>query len=206
MLRKITILLLVCLSVFAYFLLRKDDLHTAIPATPSDNDHLIAEYMSSKDIRHITHMLEAYAKADDEMLKDARRFAHLSSQFKNPKHPRSALFKTASVALAEKYACKSRSTRCTQVMTIASGIWALDSLSAQDAIIRDTVGEFLNGHPTMKKVYEKEGALFSNYLALTVVYIAQPNAVDAMLTAYEQLEPLDMEAVKKGLKKAETNP
>jgi hypothetical protein len=196
--RKKIILLL--LPIFVSFAAQAQDLNKMNPATPGDNDRLIAAYMSSKDANNILRMLTTYAEADDGMLKDARRFAYLSSQFKNPNNPRHELQKTAATAAVTKYECSSHSPRCNQFMTIASGMWALDSLSQRDPKVKDTVTSFLNGNPRMKKIYEEEGAMFSNYEALVVIYAAQPDKVDAVLTSYEKLGPLDMDAVHKNLK------
>ncbi len=203
MLKKIVLLLL---PLFVSFAVHAEDLSKMSPATPGDNDRFIHEYMSSKDTGYISRMLETYDKADDGMLKDARRFAYLSSQFKNPNNPRHELQKTVSTAAVTKYECSSHSPNCNQFMMIASGMWALDSLSKQDAQIKDTVVGFLNSHQRMKKIYDEEGALFSNYWALTAVYIAQPDKVDSVLTSYEKLGPLDMDAVKKNLDMKKVSP
>lgn len=169
------------------------------PARPQDNDLLIAAYTASQDTQYITQMLDAYNDAADEMLKDARRFAYLSGQFKNPKSPRPNLQKTVATAALAKYDCKTQAPSCNQFLTAASGMWALDSLSQRDQKIKTTISDFLNNHPRMKKIYEAEGATFSNYWALTAVYIVKPTELESVLTAYEELRPLDMEAVKKNL-------
>ncbi|MES2983649.1 MAG: hypothetical protein V4735_00485 [Pseudomonadota bacterium] len=203
MLKKILFLLL---PIFMSFAVHAQDLRMLKPAAPGDNDRLIAQYMSSKDTIYIRHMLDAYAEADDGMLKDARRFAYLSSQFKNPKSPRPGLAKTVSTAVCKKYDCASRSARSTQFMTIASGMWALDSLSKQHPPIKETVERFLNSNERMKQIYAQEGALFSNYWTLTIVSIAQPDKLDAPLTTYEQLGPLDTHAVMKSLEIQKATP
>lgn len=181
------------------FAAHANDLIGHKPTRPQDNDLLIAAYTASQDTQYITQMLDAYNDAGDEMLKDARRFAFLSGQFKNPKNPRPNLQKTVATAALTKYDCQTQAPSCNQFLTVASGMWALDSLSQRDQKIKTTVSDFLNSHPRMKGIYEEEGVVFSNYWTLTAVYIVKPKELESVLTAYEELRPLDMEAVKKNL-------
>lgn len=176
------------------------DLKEFKPISPEDNDKLIAEYMASKDTIYIRNMLDTYAEADDSILKDARRFAYLSTLFKNPKSPRPDMQKTASIAVCEKYKCASDQKLSNQFMMISSGMWALDSISEQDKKIKEAVGSFLNDNERIKKIYAEESAIFSSYWTFTVLLAAKIDVVkyselDTILTTYEKLGSLDIERV-----------
>jgi hypothetical protein len=161
-------------------------------STPADNDALIGQYMKTKNTQYIQTMLETYNTADDAALKDARRFANLSRDFKNPKSPRPNLQKDMATAICQKYECKTNPARANQFFTVASGLWALGSLSKQDPQINQTVTGFLHTHPRMKNIFLEEDAIASNYWTLTIASIAEPKKLDPVLARYEQLGPLDV--------------
>lgn len=172
------------------------------PQVPGDNDTLIKQYMDTKDPIYLETMLGAYAEASDAMLTDARRYAFLLPLSQAPKNPRPNINQTAARVLCAKYECGTKpleSKPFVQLMTIASGMWALDSLSQQDPAIRTIVNNYLGQHPRMQKIYASEGLQFSNYKTLVVVAAIDPNKVDSLLTLYEEFQPLDMKEVQQRL-------
>lgn len=174
------------------------------PLSPGENDQLIKHYMDSKDPRYLQTMLQTYAEADDAMLHDARRYAFLipMANSTDPKNPRPNMKKTVAVALCQKYSCApdpQNSRPFMQMMTAASGMWALDSLSRQDPQIKKIVEDFLAGNERLRLIYAEEAQRFSNYMTLTIMAAVKPEMVDGLLTKYEQHGILDMEEVKKTL-------
>lgn len=187
------------LFIFAPLITQAADLRTMKPATPADNDRLLAEYKSTKDTIYIRQMLKTYAESEDEILRNARRYAYFARQFDNPKNPRRELKKTTSIAACQKYDCASRSEKSKEFFTLSSGMWAIDLLSKTNLDVKVTVAEFLNGNKRMKKIYDEEGGLFSDYLTLSLVYVIQPEKVDSILTTYEKFGALDKQAVNENL-------
>ena len=181
----------------------------AKPRLPGDNDLLIKQYMDSRDPRYLQTMLATYAEADDAMLRDARRYAYLAPLAKNPGNPRPDMSKTIALALCEKYRCTpdpAKSAPFMQMMTASSGMWALDSLAKQDPQIKQILTDFLEENARLKQIYEREGLQFSNYTTLAVLASVQPGTLEAPLTAYEQLRPLDMQAVQQALEQKPVQP
>ncbi len=200
MLRKISLLILPALFAFS--------VHAAEitgPQTAANNDALIKQYMDTKNPEYLRAMLKTYAAADEDMLRDARRYAFLVPLTRNPedpKNPRPSAGRTSAMALCSKYGCTptpESSKQFMQVLTASSGIWALDSLSLQDPAIGKIVRDFLAANPRMKTVYETEAVQFSNYKVLLMTASLQPEKVEPLLVTYESFKPLDFEVVKQTL-------
>lgn len=170
----------------------------AKPMTPSDNDAIIKQYLETKDPQYLRTLLQTYAEADDAMLHDARRYAYLVTLTANPKNPRPQLNQTMATAMCKKYQCQPDPTQSRpfmQLMTAASGIWALDSLAQQDPQVQSVITDFLNTDAHMKAAYADEAAQFGNYRTLLTLVTIEPEKVEPLLSRYEQLQPLSTQEV-----------
>lgn len=176
-----------------------NELSTLKPVSPMDNDRLINTYKSSKDTRYILQMLAAYAEANDSMLHDAFRHAYFSTLENNKKHPRYDYLKNNLMVAVIKYDCKSKTPQCKQFLTITSGVWAINTLVKQDAILQNDVNKFFASNPRIGKIYVEEKTLFQNYGILSLVYAVEPQKLGDILMTYEHGGPLDMITVQKNL-------
>jgi hypothetical protein len=164
---------------------------------PRDNDLLIGAYMASGNADFIRRILANYSDADDAMVADALRIGFMMSKLgrnltaggRNPATLRIA---------CEKYQCKVDSAKTYRLLTLATAIWAIQSLSQQDDGIRKTLDDFVIADPRLKTIFVVEQTAFGNYLMTMVGAAAlrnpqaddQQRALEAMNKAaliYENL-------------------
>jgi hypothetical protein len=131
---------------------------------PAVNDLLTGAYMASGDTWLVRHILENFASADDSMVSDSLRIGMMQSKFGPSLAPKDHQTTTMQTA-CDKYQCKSDKTKLMRVMTLASAIWALQSLAAKDDGIRKTLSDFFENDAQLKNLYDAERNAFGNYLA-----------------------------------------
>lgn len=141
---------------------------------PGDNDLLIGAYMASGNTDFIQRILGNYSSADDEMVRDGLRMGFMMSKFGPNLAPKGRAPVMTRVA-CEKYQCKSDARRLLRVMTLASALWALQSLSQQDERIKKTLNSFFTGDPRLKTSFLIEQNAFANYLTTVVGLTALNN-------------------------------
>ena len=179
---------------------RAEDLTKKMPESPAANDRFIAEYLATKNIIYIRNMFISYDKVSEDVLKDARRFSYLYLEINKPNSPRAKQKKEIVLNFFNKYGCPAQTPQCTKFYTIASGMWALDSLSRQDEAIKNEVNHFLSTHKKMNDVYESEHKMYSYYLLLVMISIAQPEKWENYLSLYEKSLPLNVADIENKLK------
>ena len=182
----------------------------------ADNDLLIGAYMASGDTSFIERILANFSSADDDMAGIAMRMGFMKSKF-GPNMTAEGRDNVMAKMACDKYACKTEPAKFFRVLTLASGFWALQSLSSADDGIKKTFTGFFANDPRLKNLFAAEQAAFGNYLtALTMLAVFKPDPKDRDKTAenmskaasaFENLEPAGktfdhIEAYVKGGKKA----
>jgi hypothetical protein len=146
---------------------------------PAVNDLLIGAYMASGDTWLIRHILENFSSADDSMVRDSLRIGMMQSKFGPSLAPKDHQTTTMQTA-CEKYQCKADKTKLLRIMTLASAVWALQSLAAKDDGVRKTLSDFFEHDARLKSLYDAERIAFGNYLAavtfVTALKYSQSNA------------------------------
>jgi len=157
-------------------------------AIPSDNDMLIGAYMASGNTLYIRYLLGNFTTAGNAMASDAFRIAMMAGKFGKTMAPqgRPAVMMQAA---CQRYKCKANAHDLMRVMTLASGFWALQSLSAHDAGIKKTFDDFFKNDKRLSQLFTVEATGFNNYLVnLTAFAAIKDNPkINASLTIYENL-------------------
>src|SRR5262249_11121391 len=146
-------------------------------------------YMASGDAALIARILENYSTADDGMAHDAIRIGFMISKFGGGLAPKGRDTATARVA-CEKYQCKVDSTKLYRVMTLATAMWSLRSLSEKDNGVKKTLDDFFGRDARLKTIYAIEQVAFGNYLtALIGIEAFKDAAMSKSASIYESLGP-----------------
>jgi hypothetical protein len=160
------------------------------PSIPADNDLLVGAYMASGDTSFIQRVLSTYSGADDAMVSDGLRIGFLMSKFGPTLAAKGQNAVTMQIA-CEKYQCKSDPTKLFRVLTLATALWSLQSLSQQDDGIKTTFNNFFAGDTRLKALLFVEQNAFGNYLTMIVGLTGFP--ADAVMNksaeTYEKLGP-----------------
>jgi hypothetical protein len=138
---------------------------------PSDNDLLIGAYMASGNTAIVQRILDNYSSADDAMVSDAFRIGLMMSKFEPGLAPKGRNAVTSQAACA-KYRCKEDQTKFLRVMTLATALWSLQSLSGQDDGIKMTLSDFSARDTRLKNLYTIEQTAFGNYVAAIALVTA----------------------------------
>jgi hypothetical protein len=128
-----------------------------------DNDLLIGAYMASGNTDFIKRVLANYSNADDGMVADALRIGFMMGKFGPNIKPPGRTPATLQIA-CEKYQCKVERTKFVRLLTLASAIWAIQSLSQQDDGIRKTLNSFFASDQRLKTLFVIEQTAFGNYI------------------------------------------
>jgi hypothetical protein len=166
-------------------------------STPGDNDLLIGAYMASGNAALIQRILENYSSADDAMAGDGFRMGLMMSKFGPGLAPKGRNAITVQAA-CEKYRCKEDQAKLLRVMTLATALWSLQSLSGQDDVIKKALSDFFARDPRLKTLFAAEQTAFGNYLtAMVIVTTLKPDqtgvdretyaAMDRSASSYENL-------------------
>ncbi len=137
---------------------------------PSDNDLLIGAYMASGNTAHIQRILENYSSADDAMAGDGFRIGLMMSKFGPGLAPKGRNAVTTQAACA-RYRCKEDQTKFLRVMTLATALWSLQSLSAQNDGIKKTLSDFFARDTRLKNLFTIEQTAFGNYVT-AIAFVA----------------------------------
>lgn len=122
---------------------------------PGNNDLLIGAYMASGNTTFIQRILENYSSADDAMAADGFRVGLMMSKFGPGLAPKGRNAVTAQAACA-KYQCKENQTKFLRVMTLATALWSLQSLSGQDDGVKKALTDFFCArHAAEKSVHDR---------------------------------------------------
>jgi hypothetical protein len=143
-------------------------LDTVRPSSlPSDNDLLIGAYMASGNTAIVQRILDNYSSADDAMAGDGFRMGLMMSKFGPGLAPKGRNAVTVQAACA-KYQCKEDQTKLLRVMTLATALWSLQSLSGQDDGIKKTLSDFFARDTRLKDLFAIEQTAFGNYLTAII--------------------------------------
>jgi hypothetical protein len=140
-------------------------------SVPGDNDLLIGAYMASGNAALIQRILENYSSADDAMASDGFRMGLMMSKFGPGLAPKGRNPVTPQAACA-KYQCKEDQTKFLRVMTLATALWSLQSLSGQDDGIKKTLSDFFGRDTRLKTLFTTEQTAFGNYVAAIAIVAA----------------------------------
>ncbi|MEA2943508.1 MAG: hypothetical protein QOD09_4037 [Bradyrhizobium sp.] len=136
-------------------------------SVPGDNDLLIGAYRASGNTSLIQRILENYSSADDAMAADGFRIGLMMSKFA----PKGRPAVTVQAACA-RYQCKEDQTKLLRVMTLATALWSLQSLSGQDDGVKKALSDFFARDARLKNLFATEQTAFGNYLTAIVAVIA----------------------------------
>jgi hypothetical protein len=137
---------------------------------PGDNDLLIGAYMASGSTVFIQRILDNYSSADDGMVSDALRVGLMMGKFGPgvaPKGRDNAMMPAA----CAKYQCKIDQVKFLRVVTLATALWSLQSLSGQDDGIKKTLSDFFTRDTRLKNLFTIEQTAFGNYVA-AIAFVA----------------------------------
>lgn len=140
-------------------------------AIPADNDLLIGAYMASGNTAFVQRILENYSSSDDAMASDGFRLGLMMSKFGVGFTPKGRNAVTTQAACA-KYQCKDDQTRFLRVMTLATALWSLQSLSGQDDGVKKTLSDFFASDTRLKNLFAIEQTAFGNYVTAVAVFSA----------------------------------
>jgi hypothetical protein len=140
-------------------------------STPGDNDLLIGAYMASGNTALVQRILENYSSADDAMASDGFRMGLMMSKFGPGLAPKGRSAITTQAACA-KYRCKEDQTKFFRVMTLATALWSLQSLSERDDGIKKALSDFAFANTRLNKLYATEQTAFGNYVAAIAFFAA----------------------------------
>ena len=159
---------------------------------PADNDRLIGAYAASGNTVYIKNILHHFTTADEAMVHDALRIALAMQQFGSALAPKERTPVMLNAA-CEKYDCKKDNQRFSQVMTLVTAYWALNSLSKEDEGVEKTLSQFFDQNTALKRRLDTELMALNNYKVAMVAFIAKPDhsALLASLNAYETLQPAE---------------
>jgi hypothetical protein len=175
-------------------------------SVPADNDLLIGAYMASGDTTFIQRILENFAGADDDMVRDGLRMGYMQGKFGPTFAPKGRESVTIAAACT-KYQCKTDPAKLYRVLTLTTAFWALQALAQHDEGIKTTLARFFAGDARLKNLLAVEQNAFSNYLTELIAVIAlKPDqdtksnqasaqssqgyaAMSKSVLAYETLEP-----------------
>jgi hypothetical protein len=133
-------------------------------------------------------ILENYSSADDAMVGDAFRMGLMMSKFGPGLAPKGRNAVTAQAACA-KYRCKEDQTKFLRVMTLATALWSLQSLSGQDDGIKKTLSGFFARDARLKNLFTIEQTAFGNYLtAMVVVATLKPDQTGVDRETYAAMD------------------
>jgi hypothetical protein len=168
------------------------------PSTiPGDNDLLIGAYMASGNTALVQRILENYSSADDAMASDGIRIGLMMGKFGPGLAPKGRTAVTVQAACT-KYRCKEDQTKLLRVMTLATALWSLQSLSGRDDGIKQMMSGFFARDARLKNLFATEQTAFGNYLtAIILVTTLKPDqpgvdpetyaAMDKSASIYESL-------------------
>ncbi|MBR1147216.1 hypothetical protein [Bradyrhizobium sp. AUGA SZCCT0431] len=171
----------------------------------ADNDLLIGAYMASGDTNFIERILANFSSADDDMAGIAMRMGFMKSKF-GPNMTVEGRDNVMARMACDKYQCKTEPAKFFRVLTLASGFWALQSLSSADDGIKKTFTGFFANDPRLKNLFAAEEAAMGNYMtAYAMVAVFKPEAkagksarkdddktyesMNKAASAFENLEP-----------------
>jgi hypothetical protein len=144
---------------------------------PRDNDLLIGAYMASGNTDFIKRVLANYSDADDAIVADALRIGFMMGKF-GPNLTAGGRNLATLRTACEKYQCKVDPAKTYRLLTLATAIWAIQSLSQQDDGIRKTLDDLFTNDPRLKTIFVTEQTAFGNYLAALAGAAAFKNAQD----------------------------
>lgn len=162
-------------------------------AVPSDNDLLIGAYMATGDTTFISRILDNYKNAEDSRVKDAFRVGLMSSKFSNMQAP--GRDRTMTMALCERYHCKSDMPDYLRTMTLSTAFWATSSLAKKHEPIKNTLAAFFADDSRLNRLLVLEQNYFATYLQIfvlaTTVKKNDPK-FEAFLSSYERLDDVNV--------------
>jgi hypothetical protein len=160
------------------------------PAVPADNDLLVGAYTASGDTRVIQRILATYSGADDGMVSDGLRIGFMMSKF-GPTLAAKGRKAVTMQAACDRYQCKSDRTKLLHVLTLATALWSLQSLSQQDEGIKNTLSSFFAADARLKTQFFVEQNAFANYLTTIIGLAGLPDAevLNRSAEIYEKLGP-----------------
>lgn len=169
---------------------RLDTLDVVKPSVPADNDLLVGAYMASGDTAFIRRVLATYSAADEAMISDGLRIGFMMSKFGPTLAPKGRNAITMQAA-CERYRCKSDPAKLLRVLTLATALWSLQSLSQQDDGIKSTFNNFFTSDQRLKALFFIEQNAFANYVTMVVGLAGFPNSDTLSRPAemYEKLMP-----------------
>jgi hypothetical protein len=160
------------------------------PSVPADNDLLVGAFMASGEPAFIQRILASYSDADDGMIGDGLRIGFMMSKF-GPTLAAKGRKPVIMQVACEKYQCKSDPAKLLRVLTLATALWSLQSLSQQDDQIKSTFNNFFAGDPRLKTLLFVEQNAFANYLTMIVGLAGLPDnpVLSRSAERYEKLQP-----------------
>ncbi|UCI08215.1 hypothetical protein [Mesorhizobium sp. B1-1-8] len=168
-------------------------LKTVVPVSvPLDNDLLLGAYMATGDLSHIDRILENLRTSRDGMAADAIRIGLIMGKFGGavaPGRPNIMI-----VAACRKYGCPRNqpSMDMMRSLTIASAVWALQSIAKNDVSVKKELNRFFQNDPHLAAIFTREQSAFANYLTLVGLWsVKKDGSLDAVLTDYERLGAAD---------------
>jgi len=162
------------------------------PSVPADNDLLVGAFMASGEPTFIQRILATYSSADDGMVSDGMRIGFMMSKF-GPTLAAKGRNTVMMQAACEKYQCKTDPAKLYRVLTLATALWSLQSLSEQDEQIKTTFSRFFVNDPRLKTLFLVEQNAFANYLTMIIGLSGVPGSAVLNRSAemYEKLLPAD---------------
>jgi|GEM_PF-1515479 len=162
-------------------------------ADPRINDLLIGAYMASGDTTLVRPLLESIKSVDKNMAADAFRMSLFISKFgQNMTSQGRPNYMIEAACL--KYECKPNPSKFLRLITIASGLWALQNLSKDDVQLAALTSQFFTSdiNSDLKTALEAERVGFQNYLVGLVSFAVIRNDVnlEQSLSIYEKLGPV----------------
>ena len=154
---------------------------------PSDNDLLIGAYMASGNAAIVQRILENYSSADDAMAGDGFRMGLMMSKFGPGLAPKGRSAVTTQAACA-KYRCKEDQTKLLRVMTLATALWSLQSLSGQDDGIKKALSDFFAREARLKNLFTIEQTAFGNYVTAIIIVTTFKDDTAADREAYTAMD------------------
>ncbi len=124
-------------------------------AFPGGNDMLIGAFFATGDDYYIENIFTSFEGQKEADIASALRYAYLNASFVPQGYPADKVQDD----LCKRYACKKDDTRYLHVLTMASALWALESLSEAHPIIKNKMKNFYQANPHIMKLQASERAL-----------------------------------------------
>lgn len=154
---------------------------------PGDNDLLIGAYMASGNTALVQRILANYSSADDAMAADGFRMGLMMSKFGPGLAPKGRNAVTVQAACA-RYQCKEDQAKFLRVMTLATALWSLQSLSGQDDGVKKALSDFFARDARLKNLFTIEQTAFGNYLTAIIFVTTFKDDAAADREAYAAMD------------------